>query len=160
MGPQETTIVLNSLGMVREVLDGQHVYEKYMLTTTDENVSLSISDNKLMQGGAMYSLGRVLLQEGKYSDAETMIAQALEAFEQEYGVRHPRVAYALTTLASCLMLKPQANGEFRRQALKHIDRAVSVLQGSFGTGNLSMAEPGGPLPLKSKVCLCLISKER
>lgn len=57
------------------------------------------------------------------------------------------MAFALTTLASCLASQPGK----QRKGLHLLDRSIQILEATFGPEDVQVAEPGGPLLLKAKV---------
>eukprot|EP00045_Choanoeca_perplexa_P013987 m.161300 g.161300 ORF g.161300 m.161300 type:complete len:466 (+) comp16524_c0_seq2:1637-3034(+) len=132
--------VLSSLGFLSDVLDGEgsSAMEKQFrdqAATMLQSGSQEEYRNSLLHGNTMYSLARMLLQQGNHDDAEPLIEQALAIFEQVHGPSHPRVAFTLTTLASCYTVQDSARKH--KRALSMLERAldsVSFWGSSAGTG--------------------------
>eukprot|EP00730_Choanoeca_flexa_P004749 TRINITY_DN11794_c0_g1_i4.p1 TRINITY_DN11794_c0_g1~~TRINITY_DN11794_c0_g1_i4.p1 ORF type:complete len:606 (+),score=158.65 TRINITY_DN11794_c0_g1_i4:259-2076(+) len=146
--------VLSSLGFLSEVLDGEGslAMEKQFreeAATMLQSGSQEEYRNSLLHGNTMYSLARMLLQQGNHADAEPLIEQALAIFEKVHGPNHPRIAFTLTTLASCYTVQPSARKH--KRAVSMLERAITLMQASFGEHALEQAETGGPLPVRAKL---------
>lgn len=155
-GQKQTRTVLNTLGFVYDVLGGQGASEiekqcrqRAMLALSNQHRGkLSMAnDDSIIHGNTMYSLARLLLQQGQPLEAQPLMEQALRIFEKIHGRSHPRVAFALTTLASCLASQPGK----QRKGLRLLDRSIHILAVTYGEDGVQAAEPGGPLQLKAKV---------
>ncbi len=153
---KQANTVLNALGFVYDVLGGQGGSEietrcrqrALMALTKQHRGRLSMAkDDTIIHGNTMYSLARLLLQQGQPLEAQPLMEQALCIFEKIHGKSHPRVAFALTTLASCLASQPGK----QRKGLRLLDRSIRILSTHFGPEGVQVAEPGGPLLLKAKI---------
>ena len=121
----------------------------------------------------VYSMGRMLLQEGQALEAETLILRALDIFQQARAPpRHSCVTRAdprpqapahclhadhagqvggctvgmAATLCSCYM----SQGDKQRAAVSQLERAIHIMSKELGAQHPDLAEPGGPLLLKAK----------
>lgn len=102
---------------------------------------------QMVQAGTLYSLGRVLLRQGRHDEAEPLLQQAVDLFIEVHGSFHPRVAFGLTTLAGCISVDKTK----RRQALRILDRATDILRSTLNVNHNDIADSGGPLFVKVKL---------
>jgi hypothetical protein len=100
-----------------------------------------------MQATTLYSLGRMLLKEHHFDEAEPLLRNAVSLFEHLHGPAHCRVAYGYITLAACLAGRP--TGARKGTAVVYLDKATRILMNRGK--KVDTAEFGGSLPVKSKV---------
>lgn len=62
---------------------------------------------------------------------------------------HPRVAFALTSLASCSVA--QRSPRKLKKAISMLERSIAIIQSKINQNAIELAENGGPLPVKAKV---------
>ncbi|EGD76732.1 hypothetical protein PTSG_08083 [Salpingoeca rosetta] len=153
---KEASHVLTSLGFVSQVAQGSGLSrleaeycERVPLPSSADPTKQSEIERDLTHATTMYSLGRHLLQQKQAGEAGPLIQQALTTFTKVFGRKHPRVGFALTTLASCYAL--EGSQKKLRRALNLLERSAAVLTSSLGPNNRALAEGGGPLPVQAQI---------
>eukprot|EP00729_Bicosta_minor_P009260 gene9260-34910_t len=152
---RETDSAIQGLRVVGDVLSGRAVHrmeEEFAskaldsIRTDGAGAINCETAGVMLRAGTLFSLGRVMLQEGRTSEAEPLLVQAIQLFEKVHGANHPRVCYGHIAYAACLMSQTKRNR--RKGAMVAVDRAVKILEATLGPMHRELAECGGPLPLK------------
>ena len=153
---RETESTIKGLRVVGDVLSGRAVHRMEAdfaskalesIRTGGSGAINSETAGLMLRGGTLFSLGRVMLQEGRTTEAEPLLMQSIQLFEKVHGANHARVCYGHITHAACLMSQTKRNR--RKGALAAVERAVKILESARGTMHRDLAECGGPLPLKA-----------
>jgi tetratricopeptide (TPR) repeat protein len=98
---------------------------------------LTPDDEKV--GNSLFTLGKVLLYEGKYEEAERVLQQTFELYHKIYNVDHPARVDSLRRLATCLAKQgrlTEAESLIRRQQeAVPSDANYCAVFGRFSAGN-------------------------
>eukprot|EP00049_Salpingoeca_infusionum_P010310 m.175233 g.175233 ORF g.175233 m.175233 type:complete len:1078 (+) comp14608_c0_seq9:115-3348(+) len=152
---KEAGLILSSLGFVSDVLEGEGIsilekkFNDQVLAMIAEGKGEGEDYSALLHGNTMYSLARMMLQQGQPLEAQPLIEEALATFKRVHGKDHLRVAFAMTTLASCYAVQP--NEKKQRRALRLLDRAATIINTSIGTNCRELVETGGPYTVRASV---------
>eukprot|EP00056_Hartaetosiga_gracilis_P007934 m.113994 g.113994 ORF g.113994 m.113994 type:complete len:335 (-) comp12808_c0_seq3:110-1114(-) len=147
---KEISHVLTSLGFVSQVINGSgsdHLGETPPIN--NDHSEKGNDHERLLHANTMYSLGRMFMQQNQPTEALPLIQHSLATFSNIHGPSHPRVGFALTTLASCFALNP--SHKTLRKALVTLERAISIFGKAFGTECIELCEPGGPICVRAQI---------
>ena len=123
-----------------------HLDDTYVSTKDEEDANRKI--NNLISVTVMLTVGRLFLEEGRFTEAEVVTNEVLSLFKDVYGPKHPRNAVAVMTLAACCMVSHPAR---LREAQQHNDIALALISDAFGDASFIAVSPGGPLQLKMQI---------
>eukprot|EP00043_Microstomoeca_roanoka_P012097 m.116164 g.116164 ORF g.116164 m.116164 type:complete len:632 (+) comp15390_c0_seq3:65-1960(+) len=151
---KEASHVITSLAFVSQVAHASgmsRLEEEYCRAPTLSNPTPEQTQElkDLLHANTMYSLGRMMLQQKQASEALPLLQQSLATFTKIHGRKHPRVGFALASLASCYALA--GTQKMLRRALSLLEKAATVITSSLGPDCEALAEPGGPLPVRAQI---------
>jgi eukaryotic-like serine/threonine-protein kinase len=86
-----------------------------------------LGGDDVLEAQLLTSLGNVVYEQGRYSEAQKLHERALAIREKALGLSHPDVAYSLYALGKAV----EARGDIA-QSLKYLDRALDIETRALG----------------------------